>query len=183
MAEIQQVDVARLAWVDMNNGTETIFKPTDCNISRNTETQLPYSDFSIHVLYDSVTVDRYATDSGPIFHLQSSNIPPTFGTPCIYWLSVDWCIGQHIGRSTRGRVSADISTCQLIRQSKVDRFSADTSTDISADIANWYSTKGCTNCTRFLSCSPSHTDKLLKGKIEKHWTLKADINHKWFWPF
>ena len=34
MAEIQQVDVARLTWVDMNNITETIFKPTDCNISR-----------------------------------------------------------------------------------------------------------------------------------------------------
>lgn len=76
----------------------------------NTETQLPYSDFSIHVLYESQSTDmppiadRYSTD---IWH-------------SLYWPSVDWCVGQHIGWPTRGQVSAniliDISTNMAIER-------------------------------------------------------------------
>ena len=76
MAEIQQVDVARLAWVDMNNGTETIFKPTDCNISR--VTLKPSSPILILVYMYYTTqsqstdmpliVGRYSTYSQAMFH-------------------------------------------------------------------------------------------------------------------
>ena len=74
MAVIQQ-DAARLTWVDMDNRMETIFKPTNCNISR--VTLKPSSPILILVYM------YYTSHSWPIFHRQSSNIPSTFGTPCI----------------------------------------------------------------------------------------------------
>ena len=76
MAEIQQVDVARLAWVDMNNGTETIFKPTDCNISRVTLKLIFPILILVYMYYTTqsqstdmpLTVGQYSTDSQAIFH-------------------------------------------------------------------------------------------------------------------
>ena len=112
MAEIQQVDVARLAWVDMNNGTETIFKPTDCNISR---VALKPSSPILILVYMYYTTQSQSTDMPLIVGRYSTDIWHS-----LYWLSVDWCIGQHIGRSTRGRVSADISIDMSIWQSRVD---------------------------------------------------------------
>ena len=76
MAEIQQVDVVRLAWVDMNNGTETIFKPTDCNISRVTLKLIFPILILVYRYYTTqsqstdmpLTVGQYSTDSQAIFH-------------------------------------------------------------------------------------------------------------------
>ena len=79
---------------------------------RNTETQLPYSDFSIHVLYESQLtdmppiVDRYSTDSRAIFHRHLA-LPALAECRPVYWLtyrladtqsSVSRHIDQHVNQ-------------------------------------------------------------------------------------
>ena len=65
-AEIQQVDTARLTWVDTNNRMESIFKPLDHNVLCLT-LKLPCSN-----LRAQIYIIRQLTD-----------IPPTINTPHI----------------------------------------------------------------------------------------------------
>ena len=75
MAEIQQVDPARLTWDGTNNRTKTIFKPPNHNILHITLKPSSHILILKHISYYT-TVDQYATDSQPIFHQQSTNILP-----------------------------------------------------------------------------------------------------------
>lgn len=66
---------------------------------------------------DYTTLDRYANDSRPIFHQQSTDIPQTIDTPHIGRVSTSTCtlaVHRLTYQSTcwprRGRVSADMST-------------------------------------------------------------------------
>ena len=66
-AEIQQVEAARLTWVDTNNRKETIFKPPDCALLRKTQIRGHHeADLSNDM---SICRDRYmAIKSSPILY-------------------------------------------------------------------------------------------------------------------
>ena len=159
-AEIQQVDMARDG---TNNRKETIFKSPNHNILHITLN--PSSP--VYILKDILyymTVDRYATNSQPILHRQSTDIPQT-----VYQYSTDnWhsLYQLRVNRYTC-HVSANMSTCSWVSVNTlaaisvecrptygltcwptVNRYGDRESTDISADSVNRYSIEGCTNYTR-----------------------------------
>ena len=103
-----------------------------------------------HIIYYTA-VDQYATDSRPIFHQQSTDIPPTIDTPHISQVTTRYT--GHVSADTPFIISVECtptyrSTCQPIQWSRVNQYLANTLIDISADSVNQYLIKRCTNYTR-----------------------------------
>ena len=64
------------------------------------------------------TVDRYATDSRPIFQRQLTDIPPTTDTPRIGRVSTGVLTGRYIGRLSAD-MSIDMSTDMAIENRSI----------------------------------------------------------------
>ena len=121
-AEIQQVDVVRLTWIDTNNRTETIFKPpTAISGAWHWNPASPFWLKNTNYIIRQLT-GMPPLDGRLIFHRQSTDIPPTIDTSrigrvstgilAIYWpvyrVTCRSNVCQYTGRHIV-RVSTEIS--------------------------------------------------------------------------
>lgn len=169
-AEIQHVDAVRLTRDGTNNRMETIFKPPNRDISSITlKPSSPVLILKTHIILWRLI------DMPPIVDRHSTNSQHTIDTPHIdrvmtgilamYWPTC-WLTQSQVLANTPFTTSVECrptyrSTCRPIEQLRVNQYSANTLTDISADGVNQYSINGCTNYTRpafstvskWISCS------------------------------
>ena len=122
-----------MGWKEQQNGNYFQI-PKLQYLVHNTETQLQHAHFKTLIQQSTnlpPTVDRYSTNSLPIFYPQLTLSMLANTVKCqpihhsLYRLSVDRHIDQH-----------------------VDQYSANMLTNILADSVNQYSIEGCTNYTR-----------------------------------